>query len=89
MPKSKHRKGKYSPQRRPQAAAPVRAAQSQTPSAAAPQASVVRPKPAAPAAAAPPALPLSYSTISTELRTIGILAGLMLIALIVIAVVLA
>ncbi|OGO40462.1 MAG: hypothetical protein A2147_09180 [Chloroflexi bacterium RBG_16_57_8] len=88
MPKPKHRRGKYSAQRRPQAVAPGRPGSPQPPAASTQQAAV-RPKATAPPAPAPMALPLSYSTISTELKTIGILAGVMLVALIVIALMLA
>ena len=101
--RSKHKKGKYSPQRSQPKPVPARP---ESPSVAAaglqggtprpkaagatsgPQVAAPRPRTAAaPAPAAPVALPQSYATISTELKTIGIMAGVMLVALIVLALV--
>ena len=94
-PRSKRKKGKYSPQRSQARAAQVSTGAPQpAPAATAPRAPqqattprpVVRPRAVAPSPATPMALPVSYSTISTELKTIGIMFVVMLVALIVIAV---
>jgi hypothetical protein len=86
--KSRRRKGKFSPQRKQQintaptqTAAPVQQS-------VAPKESSPRPKSSAPQAPTPMAIPASYSKINTELKTIGIIGGALLIALIVIAILL-
>ncbi len=83
--KSRRRKGKYSPQRKQQRknisqrqAAPVQQA-------VAPKVSSPKPKITIPQTPAPMAIPASYSTVSTELKTIGIMGGILLVVLIVIA----
>jgi hypothetical protein len=84
--KSRRKKGKFSPQRKQQ----VTAASQQSPRPV--QQAVVskqptsRPITSTPQAAAPAAKSFSYSNVPTELKTIGIIGGILLIALIVIAI---
>jgi hypothetical protein len=86
--KSRRRKGKFTPQRKPQTTTatsrPVAPAQKSV----VPKEFVPKGKSSAPQAPAPMAIPMSYSTISAELKTIGIIGGALLIALIVIAILL-
>ena len=85
--KSRRRKGKFSPQRKPQVST-VTTQQAQVQKTVAPKESVPKPKLTAPQAPAPLAMPASYATIRSELKTIGIIGGVMLVALIVIAILL-
>ena len=88
--KSRRRKGKYSPQSKRRKGRPTRSttvvqqrtvAQAREP---VPIANVSASAAGAPAPVAKP-VPVRYQYIATELRTIGILAGIMLIILIVLA----
>lgn len=88
MPKPKHRKGRYSPQQRQKAVATSRTPVSpQTRATAAIQPGAVRAKATATSGSTPLAAPISPIGISRELKTIAVLGGLMLIALVVIAIV--
>lgn len=89
-PKSRRRKGKFSAQRSHAKGVPSRTtpAGPTVPSAVQP-AAVARPKKVlAPEAPSPKVLSFAYSNISTELKTIGIMAGALLVVLIVVAIVL-
>ena len=85
--KSRRRKGKFSPQRKPQVNT-VTTQQAQVQKSVAPKESVPKPKSTAPQAPTPMAIPASYTTISSELKTIGIIGGALLVVLIVIAILL-
>ena len=85
--KSRRRKGKFSPQRKPQTTTATSQPVTPVQKSVAPKEPVSKTKPA-PQAPTPMAVPMSYSTISAELKTIGIIGGALLIALIVIAILL-
>jgi hypothetical protein len=97
--KSKRRKGKYIPQRKPQtnvaaqqATAPAKQSAAATPvattktSVAANKGPASRSKGGTPQGSTQMAIPASYSTISREMKTIGIMGGALLIILVVIAI---
>lgn len=92
MPKSRRRKGKFSPQskkrreqvRQPAMPKPPVAAQTGEPLARPRQVGVVTPPSAAPTAKVA-AVPATHGNVTTELKTIGILAGILLVILIVLA----
>jgi hypothetical protein len=87
-PKSRRKGNKYNKQRRVQSPAIARSATSGTGTEAGSPVSVTaRPRPTAARASATANSVASYSNVPRELKTIGILAGALLIILIVVAVV--
>jgi hypothetical protein len=88
--KSRHKKGKFSPQRKQRtniSPAPRPPAMT-APQPVAPKQPANKARSTPPPAAEPMALPLSYSTVSKELKTIGIIGGILLVVLIVIGILL-
>jgi len=93
MPKSRRRKGKFSPQskkrreqvRQPAMPKPPVAAQTGEPVSRPRQVGVVTPPSAAAPTAKVAAVPATHGNVTTELKTIGILAGILLVILIVLA----
>ena len=90
--KSRHKKGKYHPQSRKGKSRHHVAAATQQPAVPEPRESVGRPAVPAPSPGAPTAparrTAVRYPYIATELRTIGVLAGIMLVILVVLFLVL-
>jgi hypothetical protein len=90
MPKSRRRKGKFSPQskkrreqvRQPATPKPPVAAQTGEPVS---RPKIVTPPSAATLTAKVAAVPATHGNVTTELKTIGILAGILLVILIVLA----
>jgi hypothetical protein len=95
MPKSRHRKGKFSPQSKKRREPVRQPATPKPPAAAQAGESVSRPKIVTPPprAATPTArtaaVPITSHNVTTELKTIGILAGILLVILVVLALFLA
>jgi len=80
--KSRHRKGKYSLQKRRKKGRPSRPAiAAQQPAVTQAQQPASRPSAPAPSTSVTKPAAVQYPYIATELRTIGILAGIMLIIL--------
>ena len=88
--KSRRKKGRFSPQRQPQNAAPRPAAVQppQTRPVIASSATVARPKTAAPVSQGPATLPIPHTNVVVELRTIAVLAGVLVVVLVVLSFVL-
>ena len=86
--KSRRKKSKFSPQRRPQGEATVRQAAAQpvrTQPSAPSSPPMSKPRAAAPVPQGPVTLPIPHTSVSTELKTIGILAGALVVILVILA----